>query len=58
MPVDALARFRREMIDDDALGPALGWYRAIPVGAGRSATASLVHVPTTHVTRLPSGWPL
>jgi pimeloyl-ACP methyl ester carboxylesterase len=49
MPEDALARFRREMIDGGALGPALGWYRAIPLGTGRSARMPVVRVPTTHV---------
>ena len=49
MPEDALARFRREMIDGGALGPALGWYRAIPLWTGPSMTAPAVRVPTTHV---------
>jgi pimeloyl-ACP methyl ester carboxylesterase len=49
MPEDALARFRREMIDGGALGPALGWYRAIPLGTGHPETVPPVRVPTTHV---------
>jgi pimeloyl-ACP methyl ester carboxylesterase len=48
MAEDAVDRFRREIIDDGAFGPALGWYRAVPIG-GLQALAGPVDVPTTHV---------
>ena len=48
MGTEALARYRDEIVRDGALGPALGWYRAVPLatpgGLGRR-----VRVPTTHV---------
>ncbi len=47
MPEDAVTRFRREILDDGALGPALGWYRAIPWGSRHPGKS--VRVPTTHV---------
>jgi pimeloyl-ACP methyl ester carboxylesterase len=49
MPHDALVRFRREILDDGALGTALGWYRAIPLGGRSPAMRRSVRVPTTHV---------
>jgi pimeloyl-ACP methyl ester carboxylesterase len=48
MPPQALDRFRPEMIDGGALGPALGWYRAVPLTGVRAPTGT-VAVPTTHV---------
>ena len=47
MPAHAVRRFRQEIIGDGAFGPALGWYRAVPLGSGRPT--GLVRVPTTHV---------
>jgi pimeloyl-ACP methyl ester carboxylesterase len=48
MAEDALGRFRREIIEDGAFGPALGWYRAVPLGGIREL-AGPIDVPTTHV---------
>lgn len=49
MAEDAVARFRREMVEDGALGPALAWYRAVPFDRSPLAADNLVRVPTTHV---------
>jgi len=48
MPEPAVRRFRREMLADGALGPALGWYRAIPLDLAGPRTGRIT-VPTTHV---------
>jgi pimeloyl-ACP methyl ester carboxylesterase len=48
MAEDAVDRFRREIIEDGAFGPALGWYRAVPLD-GLQELAGPVDVPTTHV---------
>lgn len=48
MSDDDVARFRREMVDDDALHYALGWYRALPLG-DLTASEHRVSVPTTMV---------
>jgi pimeloyl-ACP methyl ester carboxylesterase len=48
MAEDAIRRFRREIVDDGAFGPALGWYRAVPLsGPGRPPAP--IRVATTHV---------
>lgn len=45
-----VARFREEIVAYGALGPALGWYRALPLKAGRgSGFGRKVRVPTTLV---------
>jgi pimeloyl-ACP methyl ester carboxylesterase len=47
MPEHALLRFRQEIVADGAFGPALGWYRAVPLSGGWPTGS--VRVPTTHV---------
>lgn len=42
------AAYRRDIVEDDALHTALGWYRALPFG-GPAALSRRVRVPTTHV---------
>lgn len=47
-----IARFHREIVDDGALTPALGWYRALPLsglGPRPPAWSRPVAVPTTYV---------
>lgn len=48
MTPEMIARFRREMVADGAIPGGLGWYRALPFGSPRGATAR-VRVPTTFV---------
>jgi len=48
MPEQALTRFRSEILDDGAWGPALRWYRALPLAQGLARLGD-VPVPTTHV---------
>lgn len=51
MTAEDRAGFRRDVLEDGALGGGLGWYRAIPMslaGAGR-LWRERVHVPVTHV---------
>jgi pimeloyl-ACP methyl ester carboxylesterase len=48
MPEPAVERVRREVLDDGALGPALGYYRAFGLG-GTGGPVQRVQVPTTHV---------
>ena len=48
MTPDEVARFRREIVEYGALGPALGWYRALPITSPGS-TDFRVTVPTTLV---------
>ena len=42
-----LERFRTEIMADGAFAPALGWYRAIPLGG--AAAYDKITVPTTMV---------
>ena len=46
---DEVARFREEIVAYDALGPALGWYRALPLKAGRGAELIPVSTPIAYV---------
>ena len=46
MTSDDVARFRREIVDNGAFGPALRWYRALPFSA-RAIRGGRVSVPTT-----------
>ena len=48
MTPEMIARFRDEMVTDDAIRGGLGWYRALPFSSPR-AVASRVGVPTTFV---------
>jgi pimeloyl-ACP methyl ester carboxylesterase len=48
MTEEEIERFRREMVDDGALGHALMWYRALPL-PDRRHLAGPVRVPTTFV---------
>jgi pimeloyl-ACP methyl ester carboxylesterase len=48
MAEDAIRRFRREVVEDGAFGPALGWYRAVPLGL-RGGPPAPIRVSTTHV---------
>ncbi|MFL0580759.1 alpha/beta fold hydrolase [Dietzia sp. 179-F 9C3 NHS] len=48
MTPEMIDRFRREMVADGAIPGGLGWYRALPCGSPRAATAR-VRVPTTFV---------
>lgn len=45
---DDVQRFRREVVDSGALGPALGWYRAMPF-LDRRAAGRRITTPTTLV---------
>lgn len=47
----ALERFRSEIMADGAFSPALGWYRAIPIGGPRNSArgSRKISVPTTLV---------
>lgn len=52
MDDEQLARFRTEVVDDGALSPALGWYRALPIDLldpRPAAWKRRVTVPTTYV---------
>ena len=46
MARDDVARFRKEIVDDGAFGPALRWYRSFPF-SGRAIRGQRVSVPTT-----------
>jgi pimeloyl-ACP methyl ester carboxylesterase len=48
MTQEEIERFRREMVEDDALSHALMWYRALPL-PDRHHLAGPVRVPTTFV---------
>lgn len=49
MTRDEVARFREEIVAYDALGPALNWYRALPLSARGNGFGRRVRVPTTMV---------
>ncbi len=46
MTGDQVARFRKEIVDNGAFGPAVRWYRALPF-SDRSVLGQPVSVPTT-----------
>ncbi len=48
MRPEAVAQFRREIVEDGALSGGLGWYRAMPFSDPALLRAK-VQVPTTHV---------
>lgn len=49
MTEEEVQRFRREIVDDGALRPALMWYRAVPLVDVRNPPNRTVTVPTTFV---------